>query len=262
MNKTEDILPIEVGIPSKIYLLAFSKPKSGYRIANDLHGHDHHRVRSLLKELSSDGYFAPIPIKGKKYPYWLSSVDPLINKIEEINRKKKIKLTDLDKHILQKIMNSSMFRNVIGSLEINLKEDFNTISQIFIVLESLLMIHTKNKFLFDLGQMLDDQMEDPDQYDNLINEYIEQLRNNQDILDETLEELKKYNPKDPLIEFLKNDEHKQDFMRDMFVFFFIPNNLMQKIRGISIIGQLDDFFFTPFYSQLTKTMSFVNQSKV
>jgi hypothetical protein len=261
MNKKEDMLPIEVGIPSEIYLSAFSRPKSCYMISHEIHGKDHHRIRTLTKELSKEGYFKPIKIEGKKDPYWLSSVDPLIDKIEEINRKKKIKLTDLDKHILDKILDSSFFRKIIGSSVINTKGDFNTISQIFMILEQFLMPHTKIKFLVDLGKELDKLKLNPDKYDNDMDEFIDMIRNNEDILDESLEELKKYNAKDPLIELLKNEENKQDFMKEMLIFLYIPNSLIQKIRGISVIGQLDDYFFAPFYHQLIKSMGFMNQSK-
>ena len=84
MDKNEWISPIEKGLAAKIYLLAYEKPKSGWKIAHEIYGHDQHGVRDVINKLSKEGYFKPIPIGEGKHPKWLSDVDPLISKIKHI----------------------------------------------------------------------------------------------------------------------------------------------------------------------------------
>ncbi|MHA1748907.1 MAG: hypothetical protein ACTSYF_09750 [Promethearchaeota archaeon] len=107
-------MPIEEGLALKIYLLAYdTHPKSGYEIAMEIYGHDHHRVRTTIKELAKEGYFIPIEKDEWRWPRWISSVEPIIKRVKEIKQIKNIELTDFDIHVLRKILDSEIFREHI-----------------------------------------------------------------------------------------------------------------------------------------------------
>lgn len=110
MNKT---MPIEKGLASKIYLLAYPEPKSGYEIAKEIYGHDHHRVRTVIKKLAEEGYFMTIEKDEWKWPKWISNVGPLIKRIQETNRNRNINMSDFDKYVIRKLLDNFHFRDII-----------------------------------------------------------------------------------------------------------------------------------------------------
>jgi len=87
-------LPIEKGLSSKIYGLAYGEPKSGYELSKDIYGHYHHGVKTKINELAKENYFLEIQIEGQQHPKWLSNVEPLILKIESIVKSKGQDLND------------------------------------------------------------------------------------------------------------------------------------------------------------------------
>jgi len=112
--KTVKTMPVEGGLASKIYLVAYdTQPKSGYEIAKEIYGHDHHGVREIIKKLAKEGYFTPVEKEGWKYPKWLSSVEPIIKRVKEIKQVENIELTEFDIHVLRKILDSEIFREHI-----------------------------------------------------------------------------------------------------------------------------------------------------
>ena len=95
--------PIREGLPSKIYLIAFGIPISGYGIAKKIYGVEKYpptaKVMEWLKKLIKEG------IISKTEKGYLSNIEPLANEItltlkEDIG----IELTEFERYILRKFL--------------------------------------------------------------------------------------------------------------------------------------------------------------
>lgn len=124
MKEKTKKMPIEKGLAAKIYLLAYPKPKSGYEIAKEIYGYDHHRVRDVIKELAKEDYLIPVKEDEWRHPKWLSSVEPIIDRVKEIKQAENIELTEFDIHILRRILDSQVFREYIGNYIEKLTRNF------------------------------------------------------------------------------------------------------------------------------------------
>ncbi len=116
--------PIREGLPSKIYLLAYGKPITGYEIARRIQGiktpgsgeraitPQTGKIYGWLKKLMDDGYVI------KKENGYLSKAEPLLKEIEEALNGD---IDDSEKDVLLKLLNSEIFRSHI---EKNLPDSF------------------------------------------------------------------------------------------------------------------------------------------
>jgi hypothetical protein len=120
-----DLLPVEKGLASKIYGLAFRDPQSGYSLAQQIGTQPHH-VNAKIKELNEQKYLLKKEKKGWKYPRWQSNPEILVKKIEQIKQKDNIKLTELDKKVLSERFNNYLFRSICyNTFQAELKENPN-----------------------------------------------------------------------------------------------------------------------------------------
>lgn len=255
-------MPIERGLPSKIYYSAYEEPKSGYKISFEIHGKPHHRISTKLKELKKEGYFKTVSIKGSKNPKWISSVEPLISIIQFYKKQENIKFTDLDKHILKKLLDSEAFRKYVSNPEqlINVRGDFNSVYYILEKLDCLSIEYLSSKAICDIGAIINN-IKNKEQYDNFIKESLESSSMN-DLIDviSDLEEYYTEEIKKPIPTWSNNrrvlDQLYQVFNKLIYIF-YIPKSLMEKIIGVTEIGQMEPVF-KAIFSEAQEMDNFVN----
>lgn len=130
--------PLRSGLPSKIYLVAYGKPTSGYEIARRVYGiasapgkrariPPTAKIYGWLKKLEKDGLVKKLEVG------YISQATPLIDEIEktlEIHTAKE--LTALEKKILLKILDSKEFRSYAGerTSKIDLREDVDAVREL------------------------------------------------------------------------------------------------------------------------------------
>ena len=106
-----NLLPIEKGLASKIYGLAFQDPQSSYNLAKQIGTQPHH-VNAKIKELYKQKYLLKIENKEWRWPRWRANPDALIKKIEQIKQQEHITLTELDTQVLSERFNNYLFRTL------------------------------------------------------------------------------------------------------------------------------------------------------
>ena len=122
-------LSIEKGLASKIYGLAYNEPVSGYQLAKEIGTQPHH-VNDKIKQLHKDGYLIKISNNNWRWPKWRANVRPLVKKIVNIKKDKKINLTKLDQEVLYDRLSSKYFRQLIcNNIKYQLREE-NTIDSV------------------------------------------------------------------------------------------------------------------------------------
>jgi len=133
---------LETGLPSKIYFLAYSGPKTGYEIASKIYGRKYpptSKVYSWTKKMTSE--------LAKTEKGFISKVDPLLAEIESALQKNHgIELSQLEKRILYKFLDSSGFRRFVESANCNvpLDQDLNSAQLIMGTLGLLATAHLQN----------------------------------------------------------------------------------------------------------------------
>jgi hypothetical protein len=141
--------PLRSGLPSKIYLAAYSKPASGYEIAQRVYGivpapgeraqiPPTAKIYGWLKRLEKAGL-----IKRQDEGY-LSQAAPLINEIGKVLEANSTRrLTALEKKILLRVLDSKEFRSYVGERtdKIDLKEDVDAARELteLLVVPSLIL---------------------------------------------------------------------------------------------------------------------------
>lgn len=108
--------PLREGLPSKIYLLAYGDHVSGYEIAKRIYGKEYRipptaKVYGWLKKLEKDNIVSIG--RGEKKGGITSNVDPLINEVEKDLKDRKVELSDFERHVLGKILDSQIFRDLV-----------------------------------------------------------------------------------------------------------------------------------------------------
>ena len=173
-------------------------------------------------------------------------LEPLISIIDQ-----KIVLTKLEKHILKKLLRSKFFRYLIRNINIDINFGLSSLFYIIIMnLDYWSTFFLKNKILITLGSYVEDRLKTIEQYEDLINEMKE-------LFDEAefKNAIKWFKSYDTLVPILKLLEHGQKdhelhkVLKDTLFLFFIPRNLMEKIRGISVIGRMD-IIFSSLYGEV------------
>jgi len=222
MNK---IMPIEKGLASKIYLLAYPEPKSGYEIAKEIYGHDHHRVRKIIKELAKEGYFMTVEMDEWRTPRWFSDASLLVDKIEE---NKGVELNDIEKYLLQHVINFMTFREWIKTRMPRINRDIEINAGTFIL--------DNAEILLILVGMIKSN------YDTYLN-----IKKKDDILS-YMDDFTK-----AMLKLIGGEPEKTFNLRFslyiQFLSVLIPEKLIDKIRGFSSFGE-KYFQLRPYFNLL------------
>lgn len=120
------------GLPSKIYFLAYSEPKSIYKISQEIYNisKGFGRPQKLYKYrdlLIKDGGLFKLPSAKDR---WQSTPKPVIKEIIKITKNKNIQLEYFDKTLLTKIISSSFFRTYLKAYPHNISGEFDGMEMI------------------------------------------------------------------------------------------------------------------------------------
>jgi len=239
-------------LAAKIYYYAYVSPGKYniHQMDKKIFGRYTTRVNRVIKseKLVERGYLRIDCIKeeGKEQNLIYARLEPLMSIIE-----RKIVSTNLEKHILKKLLRSNFFRYLIRNINIDI--NFGSSSLFYIIIMNLdywSTFYLKNKTLTTLGSYVEDKLKTIEQYEDLINEMKE-------LFDEAefKNAIKWFKSYDTLVPILKLLEHGQKdhelhkVLKDTLFLFFIPRNLMEKIRGISVIGRMD-IIFSSLYGEV------------
>ena len=118
--------PLRSGLPSKIYLLAFNGPLSGYKIAQKIYGKKYaptSKIYPWTKKLEERGFIRKVQ-EG-----YVSNVQPLLSEIEGTSTDEKLEFSDLDKYVLNKMVDSKDFRSYVLTTneKISLRQDIDSV---------------------------------------------------------------------------------------------------------------------------------------
>jgi len=218
-------LPIEKGLPSKIFGLAYEESKSGYELSKEIYGHYHHSVKSTINKLYKENYFLKIPVDGQKHPKWISNIEPLILKIESIVKSKDQDLNDFEKDVLRKRLDNKFFRRLS-------RDDFyyefkngpcNAVDSILGGFEMGLIVAENISFFRDQCKKINTEEE----YNNFINQQRKTFES--------------YKRKDPEMYSKASSQFdsKEEFLDSMVhsIVSPLPQSLLEKCRGISSLGR-------------------------
>ena len=239
-------------IAAKIYYYAYVSPGkyNSYQMDRKIFGINTNKVNRAIKgeKLVEKGYIKIDIVQegGKDQNIIHARLEPLLSIIE-----RKIVLTKLEQHILKKLLRSNFFRYLIRNINIDI--NFGLPSLLYIIIMNLDYWSTfflKNKILITLGSYVEDRLKTIEQYEDLINEMKE-------LFDEAefKNAIRWFKSYDELVPILKLLEHGQkdnelyEALKDTLFLFFIPRNLMEKIRGISVIGRMD-IIFSSLYGEV------------
>lgn len=232
MNLKGQIMPIEKGLASKIFLCAFEKPKSGYELGYDIYGHDHHRVRRIARELSGEGYFKAIKIEGEKHPKWLSNIDCIISKIEK-------EIIISDEYILKNILESKSFKFLLKEeIPKNLRDvQINSVDLILSLLDIIIIISEGNEIFRKLSSEIKTEVD----YYNAINKMKEDAH-----LKERIHDIGK-------TLFEKYEDLPSDIIEDLPILFIISRRLLVVMKGFSDFGK-KYYEIKPISDKISKIM--------
>ncbi|MCK4347246.1 MAG: hypothetical protein KAW47_01385 [Thermoplasmatales archaeon] len=239
-------------IAAKVYYYAFISPGkyNVYQMDKKIFGKRSNRVNRTIKseKLIERGILEidRVQGEGEDQNVIYARLEPLMSIIE-----RKIVLTNLEKHILKKLLRSNFFRYLIRNINIDI--NFGLSSLFYIIAMNLdywSTFYLKNKILITLGSYVEDKLKTIEQYEDLINEMKE-------LFDEAefKNAIKWFKSYDELVPILKLLEHGQkshelyEALKDTLFLFFIPRNLMEKIRGISVLGRMD-IIFSSLYGEV------------
>jgi len=247
-------------LTAKIYYHAYLHPGNFniYQMDKKIFGKHTNRVQRAVKnqKLVERGFLKIKHIKsdGREQNIIYAQLDPIISIIE-----KKSPLTNLEKHILKKLIGSNFFRHLIGSLDIDVS--FGMTSLFYIILMNLdywSTFYLKNSTLTIFGTFTENNIDTIEEYDQFINK----IKNifNESEFNHLLRYLQGYDPLLPIIKLLENQKKNHKLyliVKESLFLFFIPKNLMEKIRGISLIGRMD-IIFSSLYSEVKNEDTFTN----
>ena len=266
LNIEDYITPIEDGLASKIYFLAYEKPKSAYEIAFEIYDRYHHSIIGKIHELEDEDYFYSIKVPGKKHPKWLSNAEPLISIIESKLNNTDYKLNSLEKYILKKILDCSYFRLIVANCyEVEFRGGFNAVEHILQQLDYYMTFFLKTKTYRIVSSNIEKLFSNTNEYKQLLNK----LKNNYSI-DQFITNFtnliyfdpitKKSKPSLELLSDKNKTKEVYEIIKSSLCFFLIPITLMRKIKGITIIGQLEPLLNS--MCEYTNKFSNSNVSKI
>jgi len=214
----KEIQPIEkAGLASKVFLLAYGEPQSGYSIAMKIYGHDHHGIRSIINKLSPQGYFTAISDAEDKRPKWLSNGDIIIEKI-----RRETLLVKHEEAVLKKILNSKAFRYLIEKQISKNLEDLSMSATEFILgyLDILIIISKEYKPFKQRGKEIDLEFN----YDFAINK----IQKDEKLMEKMREIAEK---------LFEEEDLPLEIIKDFPSLFILPENLTARVKGLSAFGK-------------------------
>lgn len=133
MQSIGDILPKKIesplreGLPSKIYLLAYGEPLTAYEMAKRVYGikPPEPGARAQIPATSKVSTWVK-KMKGRlilsenKEGKTFSKVEPLVDEIERTLKENKIELSNLEKHMVHRLLDSKEFRSLVKNMELRL----------------------------------------------------------------------------------------------------------------------------------------------
>ena len=244
-------------IAAKVYYYAYISPGkyNVHQMDEKIFGKHNNRVNRVIKseKLVERGYIRiDNQNEGEDQNVIYARLKPLLFIIEQ-----KTSLTALENHILKKLLRSNFFRYLIRNLNIDINFGLSSLFYIIIMnLDYWSTFYLKNRTLTTLGGYIEDKLKTIEQYEDLINEM-------KGLFDETefKNAIKWFKNYDELVPILKLLEHGQknhelyEVVKDTLFLFFIPRNLMEKIRGISVIGRMD-IIFNSLYGEVKNIDTF------
>lgn len=137
--------PLRQGLPSKMYLLAFPEVITGYAMAKTIQGikdplpHEIRRKHTPQTAKIYENIKKWDKLFGKNKSGCLSKSEPLIGEIERRLKEYDIDLSELEKYILKKVLNSNLFRYIVGLSvkETDFEYDIDASSEILRILGDL-----------------------------------------------------------------------------------------------------------------------------
>jgi len=195
-------------LAAKIYYYAYVSPGKYniHQMDKKIFGRYTTRVNRVIKseKLVERGYLRIdcIQEEGKEQNIIYARLEPLMSIIE-----RKIVLTNLEKHILKKLLRSNFFRYLIRNINIDI--NFGSSSLFYIIIMNLdywSTFYLKNKTLTTLGSYVEDKLKTIEQYEDLISEMKE-------LFDEAEFKnlIKWFKSYDKLLPILKLLEHGQKY---------------------------------------------------
>jgi len=239
-------------IAAKIYYYAYvSHGKYNiYQMDRRIFGIHTNKVNRVIKseKLVEKGYLKIDRVREgeKEQNIVYARLEPLLSTIE-----REIVLTKLEKHILKKLLRSNFFRYLIRNINIDINFGLSSLFYIIIMnLDYWSTFYLKNKILTALGSYIEDKLKTIEQYEDLINEMKEFFDEAE--FKNAIKWFKSYDTLVPILKLLEHGQKDHELykaLKDTLFLFFIPRNLMEKIRGISVIGRID-IIFSSLYGEV------------
>jgi len=216
-------LPIEKGVPAKLYILAYEKPKSKYRLSMDLYGAERKHAKDTVTKLAEGGYLIPVENEEWQDPKWIANTKPIVKEIQRRKEKDRDPLTDRELEIIDEIISADQFRKYVGS---NISEDFaqkriNGLEAIIIVLDLYMILVDDYRDMDRNGMILHDEEIEKDK-ETFLKMYKKELKNMKSI--------------PPWLK--RSSESFGAIYYDADNYEKIPDQLIEKIKGISKAGKM------------------------
>jgi hypothetical protein len=245
-------------IAAKIFFEAYLHPGKYniYQMDKKIFGKHTNRVYKAIKhqKLVERGYLRLERIQGDGrdqnmiYP----GLDPLLTTIRQ-----KTMMTPLEQNILEKLLGSKFFRYLVSNINIDINYGMSSLFYIILMnLDYWSTFYLKNTTLLTFGTYIEDHISTVEEYD----QFLKIIKDKFDEMEYRmiLKWLRSYDSLLPILNIIENQQESQkiyDVVKDSLFLFFIPKNLMKKIRGISIIGRMD-IIFSSLYSDVRHVEKF------
>jgi hypothetical protein len=237
--------PLRAGLPSKIYLLSFNGPISGYKIAEKIYGRKYaptSKIYPWTKKLEEQGFI------HKVQEGYVSNVEPVLSEIEETSETdEKLEFSDLHKHILHRIVDSKEFRSyVLESNEgLSLKQDIDA----FWIISSSLGKLAFDVLLFSAWMEIDFKVESQEVFDKTW-ENLRTIRERND-LSQIATFVQNEDLRKELTDVVDTQEGRNDarFLIDILPFFAVPEYLLSSLLRFSHQNKLSTLilFFLDYF---------------
>jgi hypothetical protein len=126
------------GSPSKLYYLAYSEPKSIYKISKEIYGKPQPQKLYKYKDMMVKENTIMLEKKSAKSK-WISTSKPILKEIEEILSEKTLKLDSFEKKVIKNLIESPSFRLYVKSLKIDSSNEINAVREIIQVFDLFLI---------------------------------------------------------------------------------------------------------------------------
>jgi hypothetical protein len=224
--------PLRSGLPSKIYFLAYAKPTSGYRIAQQIYRQTYaptSKIYSWTKKLEKNG------IITKTNRGILSKVEPLVTEIEKVlNRRYNLELSNTEKHIVLRLLDSPEFRSFFQNKRVGFDQDFDAVRVLVEYLGNL--CHSISLLSTFLGLRIDSYKNEID-FDKNWNSL--GIENKESKLNEIIRIIEKEDIKKKIKNFFQTNEETdvdEDNYFELARLLVIPSELLSKLEKLSNIG--------------------------